>query len=99
MKYHFQIYDKAKDDIHNIYDRYQRETLSTHTRFLDQLDHTFELILFSPKTLRVREHGFRVAYMKNFPHEIIYDVYGDTIVVIGVMHGKQDMNSFLEDRY
>ena len=88
--YQFQIRVLAKEDIQHIVDYYEEHATYITDRFLDNLYAEFELIKQAPKQFQIKYKNTRVRYVKGFPYGVHYNLNGQRIEVLAVLHTSRN---------
>ncbi|NBV22603.1 MAG: hypothetical protein EBS05_11895 [Proteobacteria bacterium] len=58
----------------------------------------FGRLLSAPLVYRVRFYDIRRLNLRRFPYGVFYFVTGETVVVLGVLHGARDSEAELARR-
>ena len=81
-----QIRVLAKNDIQHIVDYYDEQAPRISDKFLDLLFAEFEQILKNPEVFQIKYRETRVRYIKGFPFGIHYQIKGEIVEVLAVLH-------------
>lgn len=90
MEYRLFVSAKAKEEIADAIDWYNKIGGNQSERFLNELDSFFEKIRAKPKIYRKRAKNLRIANLKVFRYQVIYRINSDSIEVVAVFHSKRN---------
>jgi toxin ParE1/3/4 len=82
--------DEARADALDAFQFYEAARPGLGVRFRDHLDVAFSRILDNPERYPLIYRDLRRRLVERFPYAVLYRVYPDAVVVVAVMHGKQD---------
>ena len=85
-------------DIREAYRWYEREQRGLGRRFNRELQPLLRRLRKDALLYAVRFADIRRANLPSFPYGAFYLVTGETVVVLGVLHGAQDFQAQLEQR-
>ena len=69
---------------------YEEKRVGLGENLLDDLDHCYKKLLQNPQANKKVYKSFRQMSLSIFPYVIIYEIFGDKIVVFSVFHTRQN---------
>jgi len=87
---------KAKTDLIEARDWYQRQQFGLGETFADAVDETISRIQSMPKMYAVVFRNVRRAKVRTFPYLIYYRLLQERIEVLAVLHGSRDPKRWQE---
>lgn len=84
-----EIIDRAKDDLADGFEFYERQSRGLGDYFLNSLFADIDSLILYAGLHRV-EFGYHRALARTFPYFIYYDVTGDQIRIIAVLDQRSD---------
>jgi len=84
MVFKIEISEAAKNDIDKAVIYYNSESTSLSNRFYRQLMEALKKIKSNPNYYSYYKIPYRRLLLKDFPYLILYKVYNNTVIVIGV---------------
>ena len=87
---------KAKTDLIEARDWYQRQQFGLGETFADAVDETISRIQSMPKLYAVVFQNVRRAKVRTFPYLIYYRLLQERIEVLAVLHGNRDPKRWQE---
>lgn len=90
MTYFIELRPLAVIEIIEAYDWYQLQQEGLGNEFLNELDNFYKTLLRNPYTYSYYEKPVRQGKLKRFPYVVIYEVFGDLIVIYSVFMARQD---------
>jgi plasmid stabilization system protein ParE len=89
MNYELVFRDKARKDLEEIEDYYNKILPTLTDGFFIEFFETMDFIEDEPKLFQVRYRGIRIAPLYRFPYGIHYKETGGKIIVYRVLHTKR----------
>jgi plasmid stabilization system protein ParE len=90
VKWRIVIRPRARDDINDARQWYDERQSGLGTRFLDEIEHALLSLLDGPDRRTLYFRDYRRVLTRKFPYKVFYLIEGEEIVVIRVLHAKQD---------
>ena len=87
---------KAKTDLIEAHDWYQRQQFGLGETFADAVDETISRIQSMPKMYAVVFRNVRRAKVRTFPYLIYYWLLQERIEVLALLHGSRDPKRWQE---
>jgi plasmid stabilization system protein ParE len=81
---------EARADALEAFDFYERRQSGLGGEFRRHLDFALSRIAEAPERYPFIYRDLRRRLVERFPYVVLYRVYTDTIVVVAVMHGRQN---------
>ena len=81
-----EIHEDADRELNDAADYYDAESPGLGTVFLDQLEAGYGRILDSPYAAVEIDSGIRKLILAKFPYNLIYEIDGDTALILAVAH-------------
>jgi toxin ParE1/3/4 len=97
MSWDIRFRPEAKDEIQEIYDRYELQRAGLGESFLEGLDKAIELICANPKLFREVQSQIRSGRVPRFPYAIYYSLELHQVNVLSVLHNRRNLG-WIEDR-
>ena len=69
------------------------------SEFICEVCQTVDALLRSPDQGSRCEFGVRYRPLKRFPFVVLYDLHGEEILMLGVMHTARDAQKWLAERH
>lgn len=87
----FQIYirPEAEIDLEDAASWYQLQQHGLGYEFLEEIKHSLQIIEDNPHLFRTTYKEVRRAIVQRFPFVIYYQIEGDEVIVIGVIHASR----------
>lgn len=85
-----EIAERALAEAEAAAERYEAHRPGQGTRFRHELDHVLTNIRERPELYQSLTREFRRAFLRRFPHVVVYRVLHDRIQIIGVAPTKAD---------
>lgn len=92
MKYRSLIRPEAVNDLEVAFLWYEEKRIGLGHDFLLQVDAGIRFIERNPEISLKEYKGTRRYFIKRFPYKIIYLIEKESIIVLGVIHGKRNPN-------
>ena len=86
------LWPEAEEDIAEAQQWYEDRREGLGDDFEACLDEAFEKLLRYPTVFGIVYSGLRRFQVRRFPYGIYFDVIDETVVVVAVFHGRQDLN-------
>jgi toxin ParE1/3/4 len=90
MAYRIEFRSLATIEILEAYDWYEGERAGLGLEFLDELETFYDSLLRNPNAFSYYEKPVRQGKMNRFPYVVVFEVFGDVIVVFSVFMTSQD---------
>jgi plasmid stabilization system protein ParE len=84
MTYWF--HPEAEEELHQAFDYYESRQAGLGQRFADEFRNALKQVIEHPLMWAVLEAPYRLRRLKRFPYGLLYDVRGEVIVIVAVMH-------------
>lgn len=85
LRFHPDVYI----DVKGSYEWYEEQSVGLGSRFIAELEFSYDAIRYSPQTWPSFEEGFHRYILPRFPFSVIYKETGDAIFVLAVMHNSR----------
>lgn len=82
----------ARLDIQGAYEYYEAQAEGVGEKFLDALDHAFEMLKINPN-LQIRYDDVRCLPLKKFPFMIHYRIENNEVVIYAIINTNLDPDS------
>jgi plasmid stabilization system protein ParE len=89
------IRPKAEADLIRAKSWYDEQRPGLGAHFLSEVESALEAIQENPFRQPLYHREFRRAITRRFPYKIFYVVRGDRVIVIRVIHAKQDYRTLI----
>ena len=80
-------------DIEDAIDWYEKQSPRLGKRFYKNFEEATERILSQPTVYITVTQNVRRVLLKTFPYKLFYTISGDTIYILGLLHGKRSKAS------
>jgi len=80
----------AAADIEEAHLWYEKQRAGLGEEFLDAVDSLLKKIVAHPTAYPLIHREARRALLHRFPYAVFFRVYGETVVVLGCMHGRRN---------
>ncbi|MES2837349.1 MAG: type II toxin-antitoxin system RelE/ParE family toxin [Bacteroidota bacterium] len=80
----------AETEIIDAYNFYEDKQKNLGERFLTTIQTSINSIKLNPFIYQRKYKHFREAFVKKFPYFLVYEIIGDTIVVVSVFHTSKN---------
>ncbi len=84
----------ARVDLEEAREWYRKHSATLDERFAEAVAHTIETIVEHPRAYPLVEPDVRRASVTVFPYLVYYAIENDSVVVLAVLHGKRDPDSW-----
>ena len=88
--------ETARAELHEAIAYYDSKTEGLGTAFAEEVQRALQLIVDFPRAWTPLSTRTRRCLTKRFPYGIIYQIRGETILVVCVMHLKRDPISWVD---
>ena len=85
-------------DVREAADWYDQRSLGLGDSFVDAAHRTTLQIIENPDVYASTELGIRYLRLKRFPYIVLFDVYEDELMLIGVLHTARSIDKWREKR-
>ena len=89
---------EAEIDIENAARWYEDERRGLGVEFIGALDACLDAIEAAPVSFQKVRGEVRRWFLGRFPYSVYFEIVGDQIEVLAVLHGKQDEHAFRASR-
>lgn len=96
MKYKIIVRPEAEDDLTDAFNWYENNRSGLGYDFLLQVDAGLNFIIRNPHSHPDGYAGTKKHLLKRFPYKIIYIVNEDKVVIVGVLHGRRNLDLIQE---
>jgi len=91
------IHPEAEAEFLHSVDFYSEESFSLAERFIAEFETATDDISFAPMRFPLFEEGTRIKLLDKFPFSLVFDVVGNEIHILTVMHQSREPG-FWHDR-
>ena len=92
MSYSLKVQSEAVIDIQEAFEWYEMQNEGLGFEFIEEVENGFENICNHPQYYTSVNVDFRRIKVKRFPYLIVYEIEGDSVIVISVMHTSRKSN-------
>ncbi|MBK9015865.1 MAG: type II toxin-antitoxin system RelE/ParE family toxin [Saprospiraceae bacterium] len=96
MSYTLIFHQLALEEIQDAHDWYEQQRTGLGLEFMDAIDEVVQRILSIPKSHPVVYQQRRKALPARFPYLIIFELHGDVIVVVAIIHASRNPQRWQE---
>lgn len=89
---------EAENDLAAAYDWYESRVTGLGQRFLEYLDIAMRSLEWRPLMHRDVWPGVRRALTDRFPYSVYFQIQGDHIEIIAILHQSRDQHSMVHER-
>lgn len=82
----YSFHPDAEEELHRAYSYYESRQVGLGQRFARAFHDALKQVLDRPLAWAVLEPPYRLRKLKRFPYGILYDVQGEAVVIVAVMH-------------
>ena len=86
------VWPEAECDIRDTRDWYENRRDGLGDDFLECLDEAFEKLTRIANVFGVVHAGLRRMQVRRFPYGIYFDVIDETVVIVAVLHARQNLD-------
>lgn len=90
MKRIVTIRPRAKVDLNQAHDWYEKRCPGLGSEFLSDLAEAFQRLEANPEHFPLYYRDFRRVLARRFPYKIFFRISGSSLIVFRVLHGAQD---------
>jgi plasmid stabilization system protein ParE len=90
MTYRVKFDDKALLQFYESYDYYEEQQIGLGDRFRQNLEDSIDYIQKYPHHFERVKEDIRQTLVPKFPFLVIYEVFGDTIVIYAIFHTSRN---------
>jgi hypothetical protein len=95
--YKLEITKRARNSINLSYNWYEERRSELGSEFLLAVEASLNILKRDPFIYRIRySDSIRAALLKRFPFLVYYKINGSSVIILAVMHFKQDSKPFLK---
>jgi len=87
---------EARADVQSAYDWYEDKESGLGDRLLEAIDAVMDRVDANPRLFPKAHQEFRRAVLPQFPYCVYFVVEPAYIVVVGVLHGRQDLRRLFQ---
>lgn len=87
--------EEARADALEAYRYYEERQAGLGTRFRDHLELALRRVQRSPERYPLVYRSLRRTLVDRFPYLIFYRTVGDAVLVVAVMHGRQNPKTWM----
>lgn len=80
---------EATEDLNDAARRYRKEDPQLAKRFRDEVKRTLNRVITAPLQFPVIRNNRRRAIVTDFPYYILFEVRGDQIGIMAILHAKR----------
>lgn len=96
MNYTLIFHQLARLELQDAYKWYEQQQGGLGLEFMDAIDEVVQRILSNPLSFPKVFKERRKVLPRRFPYLIIYEIHGDVILVVAVMHGSRNPKRWQE---
>ena len=96
IAYQLIIRQQAENNISTAFDWYEEHREGLGNEFLLSIEACFHILQRSPLIYRVRYLNTRAAILKRFPFLVYYLISDFSVVVLAVLHFKQNQKKYIK---
>ena len=89
---------RAEADLKEARDWYEKRQPGLGEQFVDAVAEAVAQLAIDPERRPAYYRGFRRLLLSRFPYKVFYLLEGNAVVIIRVLHGRQDHSSKLPRR-
>ena len=90
--YSLKVQSEAVIDIQEAFEWYEMQKNGLGFEFIEEVENGFENICKHPQYYTSVNADFRRLKVKRFPYLIVYEIDGDLVIVISIMHASRKFN-------
>src|SRR5881394_75279 len=90
MSFELIIRPEAEADALEAFRWYNEQVPGLGQEFLAEIDNALESILAHPAANRKLYREYRRGLTRRFPYSIFYVIYGERVIVFGILHAARD---------
>ena len=90
MNHTLVFHQEALDEIQDAHDWYEQQRKGLGLEFMDAIDEVVQRILIKPKSFPKAFNQRRKALPARFPYLVVFELYGDVVLVVAVMHASRN---------
>ena len=96
MNYTFVFHQLAVDELQDAYDWYENQRSGLGVEFMDAIDGVIQQILSNPESFPKAYKERRKALPARFPYLVIFEIHGDVVLVVAVIHSSRNPRRWKE---
>lgn len=90
MKWRVSIRAKARTDLQNAREWYEKECPGLGGEFLIAIAEVLVRLEDNPEAFPFYRGEFRRALTRRFPYKVFFQIHGEAVIVFRVLHGAQE---------
>lgn len=90
MNYTLIFHELALEEFQDAYQWYEQRRSGLGTEFMDAVDEVVQRILANPLSFPKAYRQRRKALPARFPYLVIYELHGDVILIVAVIHASRN---------
>ena len=90
MVFKLEIRPLATMEVFEAFDWYELQREGLGVEFLEELESFYDALLRNPTSYSYYDKPVRQGKMKRFPYTVVFEIFGDVIVVYSVFMIRQD---------
>jgi len=97
MAYHILVRPEVVDDLDEIESWYEKKQRGLGNQFHNEYETTLDRILIQPMNFVKVQKEIRRIEMKTYPYAVFYQVIGDSVVILRVLHERRHPQHWPKD--
>ena len=96
MDRHRRYHPRFADDLSSATAYYDSISVNLGNRFRDMIRQRLAAITGSPELYGRQNEEIRASMVDRFPYVILYEIQGDTVMMLGIHHASSDQGGWFE---
>ncbi len=84
--FEIKLADEVEPEIQEIFHWYLLQSSQAANSFINALEILIDFLNSNPHAFSRQRKNFRIAYLKRFPYAVVYEIAGNTIVILRIIH-------------
>jgi toxin ParE1/3/4 len=89
MNYSLIFHQEALDEMQDAHDWYEQQRQGLSIEFMDSIGEVVQRILSNPTSFPKEYNKRRKALPNRFPYLVIFELHGDVVLVVAVIHSSR----------
>jgi len=90
MNYTLVFHQLALEEVQDAHDWYEQQRSGLGVEFMDAIDEVVQRIVINPNSYPKAYQQRRKALPARFPYLVIFELHGDVILVVAVIHASRN---------